>query len=272
MPSPFPGMDPFIESRRLWEDFHPKLINEIESAAATVVPDRYLVRLNERSYIVLASSEDVDPKQHRMQADVSIVERPDSTMSYAATTVAAKGASVATIEEEAVEMHALVEAEFRETFVEISQLRPERRLVTTIEVLSPSNKRRHTEGWELFNRKRQAHLEGRANLVEIDLLRRGQRMPMCDDWPESPYYILTCWKKTAPMCKVWPAYVDRPLPKLRIPLSPPDDDIVLDLQPMVDAIYERSRYAVDIDYEKPCHPALDEAAVQFLKARLAERK
>jgi hypothetical protein len=118
---------------------------------------------------------------------------------------------------------------------------------------------------------RQAHLEGRVNLVEIDLVRGGQRIPMEEDWPASPGYVLTCWKKTAPMCKVWPAYFDRPLPKLRVPLAPRDDDLVMDLQPMVEAIYERSRYAMDINYERPCLPPLDERTAAWIKERLSKR-
>jgi hypothetical protein len=168
-------------------------------------------------------------------------------------------------------MHAFVEAEFREAFIEISTLSPERKLVTTIEVLSPSNKRPGTEGWRQYLRKRQAHLDREANLVEIDLLRGGQRMPMREEWPASPYYVLTCWKRSAPACKVWPAFFDRPLPKLCVPLTPPDADLTLDLQPMVDLIYDRSRYAADIDYSRPCRPALDERAALWLSERLSQR-
>lgn len=271
MPSPFQGMDPFIESRGLWEDFHHELISEIKSAAARVLPDKYVARSGERYYVVLASRDDLEPKKHIAQADVGVTQAPE----FAATAGPLASASSTTAvaeEDEAVTMHALVETEYREAFVEIYAYEPERKLVTTIEVLSPSNKRYNSVGWQQYLRKRQAHFERYANLVEIDLLRGGQRMPMEDQWPGSPYYVLTCWKKRAPICKVWPAYVDRPLPKLRVPLCPPDEDLVLDLQPMVDAIYERSRYARDIDYLKPCQPPLDEAAMEYLKSRLAERK
>ncbi len=96
-------------------------------------------------------------------------------------------------------MRALVETEFRETFLEIRELKPQQRLVTSIEVLSPSNKRQDTPGWAQYLRKRQAHLAGQANLVEIDLLRGGQRMPMADDWPDSPYYLLVAQGGVAPV-------------------------------------------------------------------------
>ena len=95
-------------------------------------------------------------------------------------------------------MRALVETEFRETFLEIRELKPQQRLVTSIEVLSPSNKRQDTPGSAQYLRKRQAHLAGQANLVEIDLLRGGPRMPMADDWPDSPYYLLVAARRSRP--------------------------------------------------------------------------
>jgi hypothetical protein len=81
----------------------------------------------------------------------------------------------------------LVEEEHREAFVEIYEATPEQRLVTSIEILSPSNKRPRTPGYDLYLRKRQSLLLGDANLVEIDLLRGGSRMPMLDLWPDSPF-------------------------------------------------------------------------------------
>ena len=81
----------------------------------------------------------------------------------------------------------LVEEGHREAFVEIYEATPEQRLVTSIEILSPSNKRPRTPGYDLYLRKRQSLLLGDANLVEIDLLRGGSRMPMLDLWPDSPF-------------------------------------------------------------------------------------
>jgi hypothetical protein len=129
-------------------------------------------------------------------------------------------------------------------------------LVTCIEVLSPSNKRFGTVGWLQYGRKRQIFLECHANLVEIDLLRGGRRRAMKEAWPDSPYYVLVMRKSEAPACQVWPAYVHCALPELAIPLVPPDPELRLPLQPLVDAIYVRSRYQVDIDYAMSLEPPL----------------
>src|SRR5438876_4900305 len=139
-------------------------------------------------------------------------------------------------------MRALVETEHREGFLEIREANPQRKLITCLEVLSPSNKRSGTPGWLQYTRKRQAYLEGAANVVEIDLLRGGRRMPMEDDWPDSPYYLLVARKTEAPRCTVWPAYSHLPLPEIPIPLAAPDPDLTIAFQPLVEAVYARSHY------------------------------
>ena len=143
-------------------------------------------------------------------------------------------------------------------------------MVTTIEVVSPSNKRPGTTGWLHYFRKRQAHLEGSANLVEIDLLRGGTRMTMMDEWPLSPYYLLVCRKEKAPLCTVWPAFYTRPLPDIPVPLAPPDPDCQLSLQGMIATIYQRSRYELDIDYREPCRPLLEKDGDEWLRSRLRD--
>lgn len=248
MPSPFPGMDPFIEACGLWEDFHPKLIGEIERALAAMVPERYFVSLAVRSYIAIAGPEGKD--FHPFLPDVG-VESP-------AAASASKRAAVvdAATDSGAMDMQAFVAEPFRETFIEIIERDAERRLITSIEVLSPSNKRPRSKGRRLYLRKRQALLLGTANLVELDLLRGGERMPMMSPWPDSPYTLLVSREERAPYCTVWPAHFQRPLPIIPVPLAPPDGDVRLDLQPLVAAIYSRARYANLLDYSRPLQPAL----------------
>src|SRR5437764_455214 len=72
MASPFPGMDPYIEACGLWEDFHAKLIGEIERTLAPILPSRYVVRAGERSYVVLAPTGD---PAHVMLPDVAKITR-----------------------------------------------------------------------------------------------------------------------------------------------------------------------------------------------------
>jgi len=268
MKSPFPGMDPYIEGRRLWGDFHQHLIEKIYERLADAVSQRYFVRAGERSYLVLVKSE--GQTSHPFVPDVSLTNPQRGKK----TTKKRGGVAVAEpdADSDPVTMRAFIEEEHRESFVEIFEADPEQRLVTTIEVLSPSNKRLGSKGWKLYQRKRQSVLLGGVNLVEIDLLRGGQRSPMLDPWPTSPYTLLVARAKKYQLCRVWPAHFDRPLPEIPVPLAKPDADIPLQLQPMIEAIYQRSRYAGSIDYRKPLTPPLNAEEVAWLKRQPRERQ
>jgi hypothetical protein len=225
------------------------------------------VRAGERSYVVLV--EDEGKTSNPFIPDVSVTtERRKKTSRKKGGTAVAEPVVTA----EPVLMRAFIEEEHREAFVEIYEATPEQRLVTCIEVLSPSNKRPHTPGWDIYLRKRQSLLLGETNLVEIDFLRGGRRMPMLDPWPNSPYTILVSRAKKYGLCRVWPVYSQLPAPSVPIPLAKPDPDILLDLQPMIDSIYQRSRYERSIDYRKPLDPPLDTAEALCLEKRLGRSR
>jgi Protein of unknown function (DUF4058) len=263
MKSPFPGMDPYIEACGLWGDFHHDFISEIKYALAEAVSERYFVRAGERSYVVLIEGDAKKIRAFYPDVSVSTERRRKASRKKGGTAVAEPVLRV-----EPMVMRALVEDEHREAFVEIYEATPEQRLVTSIEVLSPSNKRPNTTGWEVYLRKRQSLLQGNVNLVEIDLLRGGERLPMRDPWPDSPYTVLVARAKNSNLCEVWPGYSQIGLPSVPIPLAKPDPDIMLDLQPMIDRIYQRSRYARSIDYRKTLRPPLGEAESVWLKKQL----
>ena len=255
MKSPFPGMDPYIEACGLWEGFHGHLIETIYQAIATVLPRGYTADTATRSYVVLMEAE--GKKESLAKPDVTITEP-----THGKTRRKKKGGvAVADPPEDAesVPMQAFIAEEFKESFVEIYAEGEERILVTCIEVLSPSNKRRGTKGWQEYERKRQALLLGEANFLEIDLLRGGDKMPMLTPWPDSPYTLLVSRASRAPYCRVWLAHFQRPLPPIPVPLLSPDPDLTLDLQPLLDGIYALGRYDERIDYARPLTPALSDA-------------
>jgi Protein of unknown function (DUF4058) len=226
------------------------------------------VRAGERSYIVLVEEE--GKASHPFVPDVSVSterrEKKKPSRKKSGTVVAEP-----VISAEPVLMRAFIEEEHREAFVEIYEAAPEQRLVTSIEVLSPSNKRPGTPGYELYLRKRQSLLLGDANLVEIDLLRGGSRMPMLDPWPDSPYTVLVARARKFGLCRVWPVYFQMRSPSIPIPLLKPDPDLLLDLQPMIDSIYQRSRYERSINYSRPLAPPLDAAEALWLEKQLREQ-
>lgn len=263
MKSPFLGMDPYIEASGLWADFHDDLIGEIKRSLAATVPEHYVVRTGERSYIVLAESN--GKESHSFLPDVGVTSPTSQVTSPQSGTVTMP--APASTETDIVTLRAFIETRYRETFVEIYETTPGQHLVTCVEVLSPSNKRRGTEGWELYQRKRQALLLGAANLVEIDLLRGGSKPPMLDPWPSAPYTLLVCRQSRAPYCQVQSAHFQRPLPVIQVPLASPDPDVPVALQPMVEAIYARGRYHRSIDYSRSLSPALTHEEQAWLTER-----
>jgi hypothetical protein len=267
MKSPFPGMDPFIEACGLWEGFHNHLIEAIYQALAPALPQGYTIDTAVRSYVVLLEEE--SKQEHLAKADVTITE--------AATAKKPRKkkdrVSVAESHEDAesVAMQAFIAEQFEESFVEIYAELAERVLVTCIEVLSPSNKRRGTEGWLQYERKRQALLLGHANLLEIDLLRGGARHPMLTPWPESPFRLLVSRATLAPHCRVWLAHFLHRLPPIPVPLLFPEPDLSLDLQPLLDGIYALGCYDERLDYARSLDPPLSEIETVGVRDLLKNR-
>jgi hypothetical protein len=267
MKSPFPGMDPYLEACGLWERFHHHFIEAIYRAIATALPSGYTVDTATRSYVVLVETE--GKKEHLAKPDVTITEaatakKPRKKKGNLAVAEPAETA-------ESVPMQAFIAEEFQETFVEIYAERDERVLVTCVEVLSPANKRPDTEGWRQYQRKRQALLLGRANFIELDLLRGGSKLPMLTPWPDSPYTLLVSRADKAPYCRVWLAHFQRRLPVIPVPLLSPDPDLSLDLQPLLDGIYALGRYHERIDYSQPLAPSLSDAETVVVRDLLKDR-
>jgi hypothetical protein len=267
MKSPFPGMDPYLEAPGLWEGFHNRLIHKIDESLAQILPPGYTIDTAVRSYVVLMENE--GKAESLAKADVTITEPAHGKKQRKKK----GGVTLAEPAEdsESVPMQAFIAEQFEETFVEIYAEGEERILVTCIEVLSPSNKRRGTEGWREYERKRQAMLLGRANFLEIDLLRGGDKMPMLTPWPASPYTLLVSRAERAPRCRVWLGHFQRRLPVIPVPLLAPDPDLTLDLQPLLDGIYKLGRYDERIDYTRPLTPPLADAEAKWVREALKNR-
>src|SRR5262249_14158945 len=148
MGSPFPGMDPYIEARHLFEDFHNCLIGDIQRTLSAILPDRYIVRSGERSYVALAQvADELDRRQFLPAVAVASTRR---SMQKPRKSKGSASTSARQTPPGAVLMRPpKVMAECREPFLEIRQLDPDHKLVTGIEVLSSSNKDSGSKGWWL---------------------------------------------------------------------------------------------------------------------------
>jgi hypothetical protein len=134
--------------------------------------------------------------------------------------------------------------------------RASREIVTVIELLSPSNKRAGGDRAAYLS-KRQEFLRSSAHLVEIDLLRGDPRLPV-DGLPAAAYYALVSRSNERPRAGIWPIEVRDPLPVIPIPLRGPDADALLDLQKLIQHVYDAAGYE-DYIYSGSPQPPLGDA-------------
>lgn len=240
MPSPFPGMDPYLESQGLWEDFHLSFVPYCRDALNDVLPDRYEARLGERLHLVELSEREAK----QILPDITVI----ATKRKASPAKARGRQSGGTLTIEPVTIPLPIVTEVRDVWIEI-RLRAKRNPVTLIEVLSPTNKT--SDGFLEYKRKREKTIGQQVHLVELDLLLGGRRLPMGRPLPRGDYYALISRAERRPDSEVYAWTIRDPLPRIPIPLLPPDPDIRLDLARVFATAYERGRYARSIDYAAP---------------------
>ncbi len=243
MQSPFPGMDPYLEQH--WGDVHHNLISFAEGWLNERLPRGLRARAQERIVVALPGDE------RGYYPDVRVVEHDPPKQG--GTAVATSDLTLA----EPLEV-SFLEPE-TQGFLEIIDSRSERRVITVLEVLSPSNKYAGA-GRELYRQKQRDLAEGGVSLVEIDLLRAGPhvlQLPLAQYPPayRTPYKVCVhrSWKAKAEIYRV---PLRERLPAIRVPLRETDADVPLDLQALIAQVYRHGRYD-DLDYTVPPVPPLD---------------
>lgn len=247
MPSPFPGMDPYLENPRIWSDVHQRLAGEIADQLLPALRPKYVARLIPRQVLDRPDEEEL----RVMFPDVAVQRIP----SVPDLPLAGGGAAVA-IAPAPMKAVNIIRVPFRQVTVEIRTVGTGL-LVAAIEILSPVNKRADSEGQDAYLRKRDTLLGTSVHLLEIDLLRRGERLPVEPPIPGSADYAVVLSRADARLdAEVWPIALANPLPVVPVPLLAPDPDAPLDLQAVMDAIYVRAGYDLDVDYSAPPWPPL----------------
>jgi Protein of unknown function (DUF4058) len=253
MPSPFPGMNPFLEQSDAWQDFHDSFIPAIRDAVSPQVSPAFLVKIEEHLYIHELS---VEQRLRLGNADVSVSRNPG----------AGTGAATAQAVHDAPARILLPAVEFeKQLFLEIRD-RHNRELVTVIEVLSPSNKQPGPDR-EQYLAKRGNLLRGKVHLVEIDFLRAVPRLPL-EQAPHSDYYVMVSRAEERPEAEFWPLMLREPLPVVPIPLRPPWPDAHVNLQEILHIVYDRAYYK-DYIYSHSPEPPLGAEDAAWAAALLA---
>ena len=244
MPSPFPGVDPYIEAHR-WEGFHTHFLVELARTLVPRVRPRYVVETEERVYVE-QSGESVGT----IRVDMGL----EQTRRWTASDDAGVASETAAPFLSPVVCLLPVDEEVREVFLTIRD-EATREIVTVIEMLSPTNKRLGSDGRAQYLRKRPSVLRSRAHLVELDLLRGGQRLPMRTPLPPGDYFAIVSRSPRRPAAEVFAWTIRQPLPSVPIPLAGSDPDIMLDLQAVMDATYDGMGYDYALDYSQPVVPS-----------------
>ncbi len=248
MPSPFPGMDPFIEGHE-WSNFHTLLIVEIHHALLRALRPRYVVAVEKHVFLATEFGE----RQGRIVPDVSIGDR--ETTSKTAFTESAH-----TNEPLIVTLPQLERIEQPYVYIRDSD---STEIVTIIELLSPSNKAIGS-GRDSYITKREQLLNSGTHLVEFDLLRGGERLPIVEQLPEADYFACVSRTEERPRAQLFHWTLRDQLPIVPIPLINRDESTPLDLQSVFNATYDNAGYDYILNYQQPVHPQLSPNAQQWI--------
>lgn len=258
MPSPFPGMDPYLEGA-LWPDVHHRLATEISDRLTPLIRPRYVARLE----VTIVEDRPTLAELSLMYPDVELLRRRPSSVRE--TRPAVDPSAIQRTITAPLTLRLPPSLQVRLATVEI-RATGQHELVTCIEILSPVNKRE--PGLAQYREKRQKLYDAGVHLLEIDLLRRGTRPLVHDELPDVPY-LVTLTRAGSNQVDVWPITVREALPCVAVPLRAPDADVPLDLSAAFTSIYDRAEYALSIDYRQaPPPPAFTPADTAWIQATL----
>lgn len=266
MPSPFPGMDPFLERPEIWPDFHDRLITYICEALQPVLRPRYVALTQDRLFVV--------ESQRPIRPDISVFEsRPHhhSSGSNATSILEALAADPATsmidFESDAI----------RQPYIEIIEPTSGNQVITAIEVLSPDNKT-PGPGQRSYEQKQSELLASGVNLVEIDLLSTGKRtipgLPDLGNIPDAVAkdlhrrYLVMVSRMQPRFCELYGIELSQRLPRVAVPLKPSDQDVTLDLQSVFHRCYDSGPYPQLLYYDQPAPAPLSDAETALVAQAL----
>ncbi len=254
MPSPFPGMDPYIESSGIWGDFHGSVIPALRAQLNARLPRQYVASIE----LYVWFHEPEVGKRRQREPDLYIVERSRR----------GSGAAVATAPAAPAEIRLPVTERRKRKLIHITDVHS-RRVVTAIEIVSPTNKA-PGEDRDAYLVKRGEYLASNVSFVEIDLLRGGKRLPLSKPQPLiQDYYVMVCKSWKFPRAGLWTFGVRDPIPEIPIPLSPDVPDVAISLRAGLDRAYDEGRYREELRYDERLSPPVTRADAVWVREILA---
>jgi hypothetical protein len=247
-------MNPYLEQDDAWSDFHDRFIPAAAEALGPQVQPNYIVKINQHVFV---QETDEEERRYLGRPDVSLAAEGQGAdiIAGGTTVVAPSRAQIVT-----------VPSAEQDPFIEI-QDRESRKVVTVIELLSPSNKQLGS-GRDQYLAKRNEYLKSAVHLVEIDLLRGGPRMPLAPQ-PAQDYCVIVSRAEDRPDVDVWPIRLRDSLPRIPIPLHLGRSDAQLDLKAVLDRVYDAAGYQHYL-YRLEPNPPLSHADLRWAAAIIAQ--
>jgi Protein of unknown function (DUF4058) len=244
MPNPFPGMNPYLESPDFWPEVHHSLISMLQESLVPQLVPKYRVAIEKRIY-------EIKGEQSLLVGipDVSIQRNPTPRNFNSSNVAVATRTAPLKVQLPMFE-------EVREAYLEIRDI-ASKEVVTVIEVLSPANKR-PGKGREMYEEKRDKVFGSRSHLVEIDLLRIYQSLPVFGDNIDGNYRILVSRADCRPVADLYLFNLPDAIPAFPLPLRDGDVEPLVDLQTLLNTVYDRAAYDFTLDYTPEPVPPLAE--------------
>ncbi len=261
MPSPFPGVDPYIENSIFWKGFHNGFITFAAAALNAILPAGYAANYEERVYVV--------PPERSLYPDILVLHKPtgNSAPNLGAIAVLEAGAphGILTVHSE----------EVREGFVEVRSSDDWDDIITIIELLSPANKAVGSIGRDEYLQKQSEILRSATNLLEIDLLRKGFHTvaaPLEGLRLHGQFdAVISLHLHSSAQYPFWLNRLPEPLPAISVPLASGTPSVVLDLQNIYDQTYNAGPYSRRVDYRAVPTPPLDAYCAEWADSLLREK-
>ncbi|NEQ27585.1 MAG: DUF4058 family protein [Microcoleus sp. SIO2G3] len=265
MRSPFPGMNPYLESPIFWSSFHTRLLVAIADTLAPTLRPSYYIEVETRTYKESDGGED--------EADELLVGVPDAAVLSASSSsqvnTIAQTETGATLTQKRPQPITLpMPLTVKERYLEVREIGTDA-VITVVEILSPKNKK-SGKGRVAYERKRSRILGSLSNLVEIDLLRAHAPMLMQGQVQPTHYRIVVSRAQQRPQADLYSFNLPEVVPSVPLPLKPEEAEPIIELQAIVDGVCDRAGYNDRIDYGQPIpSPALSQADQQWVDALLA---
>jgi hypothetical protein len=243
MSSPFPGMNPYLEHPELWPGVHHWLIINLAQALVPQLRPKYRVAVEVRVYETNTLESNI------MIPDVTIKQFPSKNNTTNINTNTATIIKPVTVTVPMTESIKLGYLEIKEVATN--------EVITVIEILSPTNKK-SGEGRISYEKKRQRILKSATHLVEIDLLRGWKSMPLIEQGVKSDYRILVSESNKRPLADLYSFNLPDNIPSFPLPLKLEDDQPIVDLQSLINKVYDEGGFDLAIDYNLPPVPSINQ--------------